>query len=162
VFAAGEQAGMHRLLPPALHRLLLRAAHRARHYWRRVVKRPLAGVSVIATDDAGRVLLVRHSYGPRVWALPGGGLKRGEVPEIAAARELYEELGCGLATIEQVARIEETISGAPHTAHVFAGKVSGAPRPDRREVVEARFFAPARLPHDLSRLSRDRIEAWLK
>lgn len=148
------------LLPPALHRLLLRFAHRARHHWRRTAKRPLAGVSVIATDGEGCVLLVRHSYGPSVWALPGGGLNRGEVPETAAARELHEELGCGLVGIERVATIEETISGAPHTAYIFAGRLDGEARPDGREVVAARFFAADALPADLGASSRRRIEAW--
>lgn len=145
------------LLPPALHRLLLRFAHRARHHWRRLAKRPIAGVSVIATDRAGRVLLVRHSYGPGVWALPGGGLARGEAPEAAAARELREELGCGFAGLEQVATIKETISGAPHTAYIFAGQLAGEPHPDGREVVEARFFAVDALPADLGASSRRRI-----
>jgi ADP-ribose pyrophosphatase YjhB (NUDIX family) len=149
-----------RLLPPALHRLLLRFAHRARHHWRRATKRPLAGVSVIATDGGGGVLLVRHSYGPRVWALPGGGLARGEAPEAAAVRELREELGCGLARIEQVATLEETISGAPHTAYIFTGTLAGEPRPDAREVVAARFFAVDALPVDLGASSRRWLEAW--
>jgi ADP-ribose pyrophosphatase YjhB (NUDIX family) len=152
---------MSRLLPPALHRMLLRFAHRARHYWRRAAKPQLAGVSVIATDGAGRVLLVRHSYGPKVWALPGGGLNCGEVPEAAAARELHEELGCGLVGIERVATIEETISGAPHTAYIFAGRLDGELRPDGREVIAARSFAPDALPADLGKSSRRRIEAWV-
>lgn len=151
---------MSHLLPPAPHRLLLRVAHRVRHHWRRLAKWPLAGVSVIVTDGAGRVLLVRHSYGPRVWALPGGGLNRGEAPEAAAARELHEELGCGLVGIEQVATIEETISGSRHTAYIFSGQLNGELRPDGREVVAARFFAADALPADLGRSSRRRIETW--
>ncbi len=151
---------MNRLLPPVLHRLLLRFAHRARHHWRGLAKWPLAGVSVIVTDDAGRVLLVRHSYGPKGWALPGGGLGRGEAPEAAARRELREELGCGLAGIERVATLRETISGAPHTAYVFTGRLVGEVHPDGREVIAAQFFAVDALPADLGASSRRRIEAW--
>lgn len=151
---------MTRLLPPALHRLLLRIAHRVRHHWRRTAKRPLAGVTVIAFDDAGRVLLVRHSYGPSVWSLPGGGLERGEAPDAAAVRELREELGCGVTEIEHVATISDTVSCAPHTAHVFAGELDGEPRPDAREVLAAQFFALDALPEDLGRSSRRCIEAW--
>lgn len=148
------------LLPPALHRLLLRLAHRIRHGWRQAVRMPLAGVSIIATDGEGRVLLVRHSYGPNVWALPGGGLARGEQPAAAALRELREELGCTLASIERVATIEETISGSPHTAYLFAGRLAGPPRPDGREVVEARFFAADALPQDVSTATRRRLQQW--
>ena len=39
------------------------------------------------------ILLVRHSYGPQHWALPGGGLASGEDAEACARRELREELG---------------------------------------------------------------------
>ncbi|MBC7581787.1 NUDIX hydrolase [Aeromicrobium sp.] len=31
--------------------------------------------------------------GKNIWSLPGGGIKRGELPAAAAARELFEELG---------------------------------------------------------------------
>jgi ADP-ribose pyrophosphatase YjhB (NUDIX family) len=148
------------LIPPELHRAGLRVAHRVRHHFRRLVKLPLAGVSVIATDEAGRVLLVRHSYGPPAWMLPGGGLSRGEAPEEAAVRELREELGCGLTRIELVATLQETISGAPHTAYVFTGRLAGEPRPDAREVVAARFFTVDALPVDLGAMGRRRIEAW--
>jgi ADP-ribose pyrophosphatase YjhB (NUDIX family) len=126
------------------------------------VRLPLAGVSVIACDEGTRVLLVRHSYGPALWMLPGGGLKRGEAPAAAAAREVHEELGCDLTNIEPIATLEETISGARHTAYVFAARVHGALRPDEREVVDARFFALDDLPRDLSSLSRQRIATWLE
>ena len=39
------------------------------------------------------MLLVRHTYGPRAWDLPGGAIKRGEPPIDAARREMDEELG---------------------------------------------------------------------
>ena len=52
----------------------------------------LLGATVIAEDDQGRVLLVRHSYMPG-WSFPGGGVNRGEPAEAAAIRELQEELG---------------------------------------------------------------------
>lgn len=148
------------LLPPALHRLLLRIAHRVRHHWRRLTKRPIAGVSVIAVDDAGGVLLVRHSYGPQLWALPGGGLSRGEEPKAAAVRELREELGRGVAELDKVATISETISDAPHTAHIFVGRLDGEPRPDEREVISAQYFAVDALPENVGRSSRKRIEEW--
>lgn len=42
----------------------------------------------------GRILLVRHREGERVyWTLPGGGLEAGESPEAGAVREMLEETG---------------------------------------------------------------------
>lgn len=151
---------MAKLVPAPLHRALLPLAHGVRHRWRRWRRVPIAGVSVIVTNLTGDVLLLKHSYGPPVWALPGGGLRRGEDPLECALREVHEELGVVLARIEAVTVIEEVLSGSPHTAHVFTGVCDRQPRPDRREVLEARFFPSHSLPEPLGRTTRDRIAAW--
>ena len=51
----------------------------------------VGGLCVVERAD-GRVLLVRHGYRPR-WGLPGGFLKRGEIPTDGARREVFEEVG---------------------------------------------------------------------
>lgn len=147
-------------LPASLHRALLPWAHRVRHYWRRWRKTPIAGVSVIITNLGGDVLLLKHSYGPDVWALPGGGLASGEDPEAAAQREVREELGLDLLRIELIATLEEELSGSPHTAHLFAATCNQQPQPDGREVIEARFFPSHSLPEPMGRTTRTRIAAW--
>lgn len=148
------------LIPAPVHRALMPLAHALRHRWRRWRKRPIAGVSVIVTNLTGDVLLLKHSYGPDVWSLPGGGLARGEDPVAAARREVFEELGVELARIDPVARLDEVLSGSPHTAHVFAAVCDRQPAPDRREVIEARFFPSHSLPEPLGRTTRARIAAW--
>ena len=147
-------------LPASLHRALLPLANGLRHRWRAWRKAPLAGVSVVITNLTGDVLLLKHSYGPNVWSLPGGGLGRGEDPLAAARREVREELGVELARIEPVGVIEEVLSGSPHTAHLFAGVCDRQPQPDLREVIEARFFPSHSLPEPLGRHTRARIAAW--
>lgn len=147
-------------LPARLHRALLPLAHWVRHNWRRWRKTPIAGVSVVITNLGGDVLLLKHSYGPKVWGLPGGGLGRGEDPAAAAQREVREELGLTLSRIDTVAVIEEVISGAPHTAYLFSAVCNQQPKPDRREITEARFFPSHSLPEPLGRITRARIDAW--
>ncbi|MEE4200706.1 NUDIX domain-containing protein [Erythrobacter sp.] len=149
-----------RILPAPIHRALMPLAHRIRHRWRRFSGQPIAGVSVLLTNDAGEVLLLRHSYGPNVWGLPGGGLKRAESPEDCARREVREELGIVLCEVKAIGTLEEELSGAPHTAHLIAATTRETPRPDGREVVEARFFAPGALPYALGDVTQRRIEAW--
>ncbi len=148
------------LIPPSLHRALLPLAHVVRHYWRRLRKAPIAGVSVIITNLSGDVLLLKHSYGPDVWGLPGGGLSKGEDPLEAARREVREELGVELARIEPIGTLEEVLSGSPHTAHLFAATCDRQPQPDGREVVVARFFPSHSLPEPLGKTTRARIAAW--
>jgi ADP-ribose pyrophosphatase YjhB (NUDIX family) len=151
---------MPHLLPAPLHRALLPLAHALRHRWRRWRKTPIAGVSVIVTNIGGDVLLLKHSYGPAVWSLPGGGLARGEDPAAAARREVREELGVDLARIEPVGTLDEVLSGSPHTAHIFAAVCDQRPRPDGREVIEARFFPSHSLPEPLGKTTRARIAVW--
>jgi hypothetical protein len=61
-------------LPAPIHRALLPLAHGLRHRWRKWRGVRLRGCSVVITYAAGDVLLLRHSYGPELWALPGGGI----------------------------------------------------------------------------------------
>jgi 8-oxo-dGTP pyrophosphatase MutT (NUDIX family) len=56
------------------------------------IARACAAAGVLFFDEAGRVLLVRTTYGPG-WDMPGGFLRPGETPTEAAAREVSEELG---------------------------------------------------------------------
>ena len=148
------------LIPRSLHRALMPLAHRLRHRWRKLTGARLAGVSVFVTDMEGRLLLVRHSYGSRGWALPGGGMGRRENPEDAARREIAEEVGCALDGVRVLEQLEETISGSPHTAWLVAARTRDRPKPDRREIEEARFFPTHSLPEPLTPLTRTRIAAW--
>ncbi|QUL37866.1 NUDIX hydrolase [Erythrobacter sp. JK5] len=152
--------GIERLLPAPIHRALLPIAHRIRHRWRLWRKAELVGCCVVIGDRTGNVLLLRHSYGPQVWALPGGGIGAGEEPEDAARREVREELGIALDAMQSLGTIEEEISGSRHRAHLFAATSDARPRPDLREVVEARFFPTHSLPEPLGRITRERIDIW--
>ena len=139
------------LIPAPLHRLALRHGYRLRRLWWRIRRPRISGVCVIARDQYGRVLLVRLSYGTGKWSLPAGGLQAGEDPTAAAAREFAEELGCGLAGICLVEEREEDLFGAQDRVFLFAAQVNGIPQPDRREVLEAAFFAPDALPENLEK-----------
>lgn len=148
-----------RILPAPLHRLAYRLAHRARGLWYARTRQTVHGCSVIAQDESGRILLVRHSYGPATWTFPGGGIRRHETPMCAAKREFGEELQCNLRETRRVDTLEESFFGATNVVHIFTGLVDGQPRPDRREIVEARFFARDEFPSNLSRWVPARMAA---
>jgi ADP-ribose pyrophosphatase len=73
-------------------------------YQREVVHHPGSAVIVPVFDD-GTIALVRQYRHPAVRYLlevPAGTLKRGEVPEEGAARELEEELGVVAGQLEKL------------------------------------------------------------
>ncbi|MEP6953841.1 MAG: NUDIX domain-containing protein [Solirubrobacteraceae bacterium] len=80
-------------LPIALRRFAYRNGHRALRVWWHISTPTANGVKCVVRDGAD-IVFVRHTYGDRdAWELPGGGVKRGEDPRAAAAREAREELG---------------------------------------------------------------------
>ncbi|TNE29132.1 MAG: NUDIX domain-containing protein, partial [Alphaproteobacteria bacterium] len=135
-------------------------AHRLRHRWRSWRKAPISGCSVIVTNAEGAVLMLRHSYGGGSWSLPGGGIGRRESAEDAARREVREELALEIGTLVAIGEINEVISGCQHTAYVFTGMALYHPRPDGREVVEARFFPGHSLPEPQNEMTRARLALW--
>jgi len=142
------------LIPAPLHRMLYRLADRLRRRWWTVRRPTRNSVLVAAFDPGGRILMVRHSYGPPVWALPGGGIGRREEPQAAAVREFREELGTGLSDVRELTSVIENDSGSTDRLHVFAARVVGTPQADMREIVAAEFFDPAALPHPADRRAR--------
>jgi 8-oxo-dGTP pyrophosphatase MutT (NUDIX family) len=121
-----------------------------RKSWWQFAKPHLAGVTIVARDSAGRVLLVRHTYDRGAWTLPGGGIRHGEEPAAAARREFAEELRCPVEQLEEAGVHKLILHGARLTRHVFSGRVEDTPEPDGREVAEARFFRPEALPRQCS------------
>lgn len=70
--------------------------------------RPCVGVMVLNSEGlvwAGRRIPVGNSEydgSPQLWQMPQGGIDKGEDPEAAAYRELYEETG--MRTVKLIAR----------------------------------------------------------
>lgn len=68
----------------------------------------------------GDVLLVRPYIGRQDWALPGGGVKRGESYEQAAAREVHEEAGIAInSELHYLGRILSYESFYPFPVRVY-------------------------------------------
>ncbi|HSC03420.1 MAG TPA: NUDIX domain-containing protein [Solirubrobacteraceae bacterium] len=141
-------------LPLQVRRAAMRVAYAGlRTYW--FVARPrVVGVKCVLTHG-NDVLLVRHTYGHRAWDLPGGTVRRREVPRDAAEREMHEELG---RRIEDWTSLGELFVNTNHhddNLHLFQARVD-APELDLNltELAEAAWFPRDALPTDLSRYVR--------
>jgi ADP-ribose pyrophosphatase YjhB (NUDIX family) len=138
-------------LPVPIQRFGYRVAYTMlRTYW--FIRRPkLSGVKCVLTDG-NEVLLVRHTYGPRAWDLPGGAIKRGEAPVTAARREMTEELGVSIDDWRALGTVTVVVDHRRDLVHCFQAQ---APERDltidRGELAAAGWFARDGLPTDLGR-----------
>ena len=69
-----------------------------------ILRHPGSVVLVPVTDEGDIVLVrqYRHAIGRKIWELPAGSLKPGEVPQAAAVRECHEEIGLIPSVIEHL------------------------------------------------------------
>jgi ADP-ribose pyrophosphatase YjhB (NUDIX family) len=106
-----------------------------------------AGVKCVISDGR-RLLLVRHSYGPRAWDLPGGAGRHGESAASVAQREMDEELGL---TIDAATGWRDLGRLRPrrgrHLVRILGADVSAPElRVDPVELEAAAWFPRDRLP----------------
>lgn len=137
-----------------LRRAGYRVAYRIlQSFW--FLRRPqIEGVKCLLTSG-DHVLLVRHTYGPPVWDLPGGGVKRGEAPLTAARREMAEELGLMDADWRPAGVVTGRQNFRHDTVHGFAAElVSLDLVPNPAELASVRWFLRSALPHGLGLYAR--------
>jgi 8-oxo-dGTP pyrophosphatase MutT (NUDIX family) len=120
------------------------------------------GARAVVVDPAGRVLLVRHSYGT-LWYLPGGGVEKGEGPAAGLLRELREEVGIGEdAVIDGVVGLYHS-QREYKDDYIAVYRVALDPAQTQQvracsaEIAELGFFAPEELPAQTSPATRRRI-----
>ena len=93
------------------------------------------GAHVLATDDEGRILVVRTTYLGPGWMLPGGRVERAEAPHTAAVRETREETGLDVE-IDRLLLLDARVPSS--VSFVFAGSVVGGDlQPQFGEIAEA-------------------------
>jgi 8-oxo-dGTP diphosphatase len=116
------------------------------------------GAAAAIVDAEKRILLVRHTYGPLNWEVPGGASEPGESVVETALRELREETG-----LEAVA---ESLTGIywdhERDAHHFVFRCrpldDRAPKPCSPEISECAFRGLHELPRPISDFTVRRID----
>ena len=124
------------------------------------------GAAAVIVDPAGRVLLVRHTYGELNWEIPGGGCEPGESASDTARREVREEVGVDVS-IDRLTGVYWEPQWRPTIGmhhYVFRASIAaGTPRPASAEIAEARWCDPSDPPRPISdftiRRIRDAVEA---
>ena len=129
---------------------LRRALYRLAYHLLRTIAlvRPPRGAGAKAAVVCGEeVLLVKHTYGPARWELPGGGMRRGEDPLHALHRELAEELGISFEHASLITTRPGPGRMHRHLTHLYRVDISEPRlRPDEVEIAELRWCDPAHPP----------------
>ncbi len=132
------------------------------HAYARITRGLTLGVRGLVTDAEGRVLLVTHTYMPG-WYMPGGGVERGETAEEALAREMIEEAGVRLTARPVLASVHSN-HRSHRGDHVLIYRVTAwepCQATQHGEIAAIEWFAPDKLPADLSPATRRRLEELL-
>jgi 8-oxo-dGTP diphosphatase len=104
--------------------------------------------TVIRTEDAGEIVLVRRAIEPGYgkWVFPGGYVDRGEEITLAALREAREESGLDVR-IDHLINIYSYAGRTPIVVVYAATKIGGVLAVDD-EGLEARTFDEQSIPWD--------------
>lgn len=129
----------------------------------------LVGVAVAVVNEAGEILLQKRKDG--LWGVPGGFLELAESTEEAGRREVFEETGIEVGTLELIG----VFSGKHHfvklpngdefypvtIAYISKDIKGGVLKADGEETTEAKFFNVRDLPEGLNPLIRNLIKQYL-
>ena len=119
----------------------------AKVYW--FVFRPKTRGAKCLILAEGKVLLIQNSYNHYgKWNLPGGRVEKGEAPEIAAVREVKEELGIELQEVSKLGEYFTTKEYKRDTVYFYLAQLDKQPmfRYDPVEISRADWFPIEQLP----------------
>jgi ADP-ribose pyrophosphatase YjhB (NUDIX family) len=99
-------------------------------------------VSVLAwiQDAFGNVLLVQQAAGKQLWSLPGGKVKASEALDKALHRELREEIGLSVKSVENLDIFDRPKKSALAVLYRVALRTGRLQIRDQ-EILQAAFFA---------------------
>jgi 8-oxo-dGTP diphosphatase len=117
----------------------------------------LVGAAAVIVDEGGRVLLVRHSYGPENWELPGGASEPGETIVATALREVREETGLSVRPERLTGIYYRADNDSHHFVFACTAGDGAAPFPASSEISDCRYWPTDDLPRPISEFTVRRL-----
>ncbi len=97
----------------------------------------------------------------KVWTFPGGGISKRELVEIAARREVKEEVGLDLFSLVKIGEILTTKEYKRDRVHCFYALVNNNMAIiDNNEVKTYEWFGINNLPDNISSISKEMISIY--
>ncbi|MEH7380620.1 NUDIX domain-containing protein [Bacillus sp. JJ1533] len=129
----------------------------------------LTGVTVLVIDQHFRFLMVQSD---NKWKLPGGFIEIGETAEETCRRELLEETGITIGTLQLIGVFsgKDYYTKLPNgdeyypinLAFVTEDILSGDLKPDDIEIQKAQFLEWSAFPKDLSLRDRQIFQSFIE
>ncbi|GAB6489601.1 MutT/Nudix family protein [Bacillus sp. UMTAT18] len=126
----------------------------------------LAGVAVAVFNEQGQILLQQRRNG--IWGVPGGFVELGEPTEEAGRREVFEETGIEIGTLQLISVFsgKEFFVKLPNgdefypitIAYLCKDIKGGLLKADRIESLSVQFFDFDKLPENISPFIKKLIE----
>ena len=116
----------------------------ARAWWH--LRRPRHEGALVAIYVGRALLLVKSSYRTE-WSFPGGSIQPGETPDVAAQREMEEEIGLSPYPLLPAGSASGIWDGRRDRVHFFELHLDRLPelRLDNREIIAAHLASPDEL-----------------
>lgn len=129
----------------AAWRIVFRLGFPLARIWWRLRHREHRG-ALVAIYVGQELLLLRSSYRTE-WNFPGGSVRRGETPEMAARRELVEEIGLEVSLLSPAGDAQGIWDGRRDHVHFFELRLDRLPalQLDNREIIAAQLAPPGAL-----------------
>lgn len=111
---------------------------------------------MIVKNNKNKYLLIQIGYGSRNWSWPGGKVDRGESLLKAAKRELEEEAGLSIESLQQVGSKDYNWEGKRDTVYFFYGESDSEDLIiDGQEIINSDWFFLNDMPESLSTTVND-------
>jgi 8-oxo-dGTP diphosphatase len=128
---------------------------------RHLLRRPVVGVAALARTDDDRWVLIRRGDTGQ-WALPGGTVEWGETLRAAITRELWEEAGVSVRSLEQLSGVYSQPDRDPRfhaVTVVIHARVSMPEQPPKNpvEIREVGLFSDDSLPEEVGMGMKDML-----